>query len=173
MTDKCVSWTDLITLLLQPLDQSSLCDSSLDQSSLSMDLGSEYNRDSSIVVEVDGKSLLKLQLFYFWVIRRSNSNDLAVYLNFEFDLFPFKKFYTLLKSSNNIRGKCSINVSCGYNRERPCSQVKRWINACNIEYIDNFLIFSTSISQILESWATEYNYWDMTKVNMYLYITFF
>lgn len=65
MTDKCVSWTDVISLLLQPLDQSSLCDSSLDQSSLSMDLGSEYNRDSSIVVEVDGKSLLGLRLFYF------------------------------------------------------------------------------------------------------------
>lgn len=61
----------------QPLDQSSLCDSSLDQSSLSMDLGSEYNRDSSIVVEVDGPVLTQ-QNFTF---NLTTPSPMPAYLN--------------------------------------------------------------------------------------------
>nr|XP_022298307.1 orphan steroid hormone receptor 2-like isoform X1 [Crassostrea virginica]XP_022298308.1 orphan steroid hormone receptor 2-like isoform X1 [Crassostrea virginica]XP_022298309.1 orphan steroid hormone receptor 2-like isoform X1 [Crassostrea virginica] len=70
---------DTLAKAVQPqqLDQSSLCDSSLDQSSLSMDLGSDYNRENSIVVEVDGPVLTQ-QNFSF---NLTTPSPMPAYLN--------------------------------------------------------------------------------------------
>ncbi|XP_061195473.1 orphan steroid hormone receptor 2-like isoform X1 [Saccostrea echinata] len=70
---------DTLAKAVQPqsLDQSSLCDSSLDQSALSMDLGQDYSRENSIVVEVDGPVLTQ-QNFAF---NLTTPSPMPAYLN--------------------------------------------------------------------------------------------
>ncbi|XP_062584776.1 orphan steroid hormone receptor 2-like [Saccostrea cucullata] len=70
---------DTLAKAVQPqsLDQSSLCDSSLDQSALSMDLGPDYSRENSIVVEVDGPVLTQ-QNFAF---NLTTPSPMPAYLN--------------------------------------------------------------------------------------------